>query len=935
MPSARDEEFIRFAAASGHLTGEQAEEALGALRDIEALGGSAAAPDLLLKRGLLSERQVALVHQAVAASKTATKVPRELAGFELIEKVGQGGMGSVFKARQKELNRAVALKVLSPRLARSSEFVERFLREARAAGRLNHPNIVAAIDVGEDQGFYYFAMEYVEGETLAKLLAREGPLAEERALRIAADVARALDHAQGKGLIHRDIKPDNIMVTPDGRVRVTDFGLAKAIGKGTPDGTDDERFLGTPAYVAPEQIRSEPDIDCRADIFSLGVTLFQMLTGELPFKGANPMAIAAAVVAEPLPPLRRLRPDVSAATARIVEKMTAKAPSERYATPAEVVAAIESALAAPRAPAPRAIQPRAPAYPPAGRVPRRQASHTTTYVAVAAVVLVLGALIALVVSLGPKGSWSKPKTPTTSIVVVPRPASRTLPDTSSRVAAAEAMMRELVRAIDSANSFEQQHPHDIAGQAAKLKALLDAYPPARREGLPPDGIDLLERAEARLAALQEQVQKVVERELGERLTRGEALLNAWKVNEAFALLDTFPTTLRTPFATERLAALRAQWTKRAIQLYEFNDADAKALVEQRKLDEAKAIYAGFARCVVPEVAERAKAALDALEQSAPRKVVESRRLGRAAYVREAKAILEQLGARQVREARNLADAAAVNPALAAFREEIGDLQHFVRTVGDVLAAAAVGAKKLRPGDKFRLGGLAGDVIESDGEKLVMRFGNVNVAKRLADLRPADIVDLAIRGYGGPSSALDAKLGLFLLAQRDYEGARKRLDFARANNADVTRELALLARFSPQVCPDCKGAKSVACPDCEGKGVASVERRDCEVCKGKGGGRCGFCHGTGRATCPSCGGSGRSPIGLNCNDCGGRRWVRCRKCGGDGYLTCSACKGTGTVTITTPCARCKGNRTVACARCGGTGSLPPPDLAPPPEAPAKP
>lgn len=929
MPTARDEEFIRFAAASGYLSEEQAREALGALRNIEELGGTASAPELLQKRGALSERQVALVHQAVASSKAATKVPRELGGFELIEKIGQGGMGSVFKARQKELGRVVAVKVLSPRLARSGEFVERFLREARSAGRLSHPNIVAAIDVGESQGFYYFAMEYVEGETLARLVAREGPLAEERALRIAADVARALDHAHQKGLIHRDIKPDNVIVTPDGRVRVTDFGLAKAIGEGAPAGTDEERFLGTPAYVAPEQIRSEPGIDCRADIFSLGVMLFQMLTGQLPFTGANPMAVAAAVVSEPLPSMRKLRPDLSPATVRVVERMTAKDPAQRYSTPAQVVEALEAAAAAPRLPAPRPVATRALAT-------RQRSSHTMAYVSAAGILLAVGVLAVVALS---RGSGARPQGKGTDLLPAVAPPATPMrvvpPDPTPRVTPGEALMRDLTRAIERANRFEEQNPRDLAEVAARLRAVLDEFPPARRVGLPAEGTELLKQTEGKLRDIEGRIAKAVDGELQDRSSRADALLDAGKISEALALLDTFPNALRTPAAATRLDELRNQLHKRAVEHFNTRDAQGKKLLAEGELSQAKALYVAYAACAVEEIAARAKQALKSIEEDYTKKLAEAQRAARGLYVKEAKAIFAHLDARELREARALADAAVVNPALAPLREETKDLQHLVRCVAEVWASAGAGAKRLRPGDKVRIGGFAGEVVEATEDRIALKMGAVSFAKRLADLRASDLVELALRGYGSASAHTEAKLGLFLLAEHAYDEARRRIESARGSGMDVARELALLARFSPQECPACKGTKSIPCPDCAGRGAASIEQQECDVCKGKGGGPCGYCKAKGRLRCSNCGGTGRIAGGaFVCPECA-NGWVRCSRCGGTGHLKCSKCKATGFLTIVTPCARCRGSKTAVCPNCAGKGLLPPPGLVEPAEPAAKP
>ncbi|MBM4040829.1 MAG: hypothetical protein FJ290_20190 [Planctomycetes bacterium] len=249
--------------------------------------------------------------------------------------------------------------------------------------------------------------------------------------------------------------------------------------------------------------------------------------------------------------------------------------------------------------------------------------------------------------------------------------------------------------------------------------------------------------------------------------------------------------------------------------------------------------------------------------------------------------------------------------------------YLVRAVSEVWDRVAYGAKTLRPGDKVWIGGLAGELVEVTGDKLVMKVGTVSLAKRVSDLRAGDAVRLALHGYGGAAPATEAKLGLFLLAEGDYEGARKRIEAARAGGADVAREQAILSRFGPRVCPTCKGTTTVACPDCGGKGAASIERRDCDVCKGKGGGPCGYCHVKGRVRCLNCNGTGRVLRGsLPCNECGGDGVARCVRCGGDGHLKCSKCKGTGALTTVTPCGKCRANRTIVCPDCGGKGTVVP-------------
>jgi serine/threonine-protein kinase len=268
---------------------------------------------------------------------------RHLGKYQLISKLGQGGMGAVYKAHQEAMDRVVALKVLPRRLAGDQEFTARFLREARAAGRLNHPNVVAGIDAGFADGYYYFAMEYVEGRSLGDRVGDEGPLPEREVLAYGAQVARALAHAHAAGIVHRDVKPENILVTASGQAKLCDLGLAR-----TAD--DDMRVtqagmaVGTPFYISPEQVRGrEPGP--AADVYSLGCTLYHLATGRPPFDGANSMEVMQKHLRETAVPITQLRPELSRALELIVARMMAREPAERYASAAAAAADLEKAAA--------------------------------------------------------------------------------------------------------------------------------------------------------------------------------------------------------------------------------------------------------------------------------------------------------------------------------------------------------------------------------------------------------------------------------------------------------------------------------------------------------------------------------------------------------------------------------------------------------------
>lgn len=232
-------------------------------------------------------------------------------GYRIERCLGAGGMGKVYLACQESLDRLVALKLLSAKYAGDPAFVERFVKEARSAGKLSHENIVAAVDVGEAGGQYYFVMEYVPGRPLSEIIKEEAPLAEQRALELCRQIARGLRHAHAQGFIHRDIKPSNILLTPEGVAKICDLGLAREIGIG---GAAEEGLMhGTPAYASSEQCRGARDVDHRSDLYSLGITLFEMLTGTRPFQGACSKDLARQHLKNEPPAPRSLNPGVSAA----------------------------------------------------------------------------------------------------------------------------------------------------------------------------------------------------------------------------------------------------------------------------------------------------------------------------------------------------------------------------------------------------------------------------------------------------------------------------------------------------------------------------------------------------------------------------------------------------------------------------------------------
>ena len=253
--------------------------------------------------------------------------------YELTHLVARGGMAQVYRAHDRLLERPVALKVLFPELSVDRAFVERFRREAQAAANLSHPNIVPVFDWGEDDGTYYIVMEYVDGEPLSQALRAGGPMPPSMVAHIGTRVADALSYAHRHGVVHRDVKPGNVLLTADRQVKVTDFGIARAVN--TEESlTQTGAVMGTATYFSPEQAEGL-GVDGRSDIYSLGVVLFEMVAGRPPFLGESPVAVASKHVREHPPQLRDLRPTVPAPLEAIIAKAMAKSVDHRYQSASE------------------------------------------------------------------------------------------------------------------------------------------------------------------------------------------------------------------------------------------------------------------------------------------------------------------------------------------------------------------------------------------------------------------------------------------------------------------------------------------------------------------------------------------------------------------------------------------------------------------------
>ncbi len=419
-------------------------------------------------------------------------------------------------ARQRSMDRIVAIKVLPRSLAKEHEFKQRFFQEARAAGRLNHPNIVTAIDAQEAAGYCFIVMEYVEGKTASAMISQMGALPEAKALNIVIQIARGLAHAWDAHIVHRDVKPENFLCTKDGVAKLCDLGIAKAP---TDAGLTQQGIaIGTPRYISPEQARGLPNVDFRADIYSLGASFFHMLAGVPPFEGPTAPAIMLKHINDPLPSLKKLAPDTGANTVRVIEKMMAKEPKDRYQNADDLLKDLQALVDGQRPPTaggPKRPSGRRPATRrplPAGTRtpsrPKRKPDNTPIIIAAVAAVAAILAFIA----------WPRPKTENTADSHAnqkPQPDNKTTRESRARLALQSAKEQqqagELTTAIALLDNLIKNWPDtESSAQARPLRKQLRAKlkEKQRIKTAMKDLAELLDRkknesADKRLAALRE------------------------------------------------------------------------------------------------------------------------------------------------------------------------------------------------------------------------------------------------------------------------------------------------------------------------------------------------------------------------------------------------------------------------------------------------
>jgi len=421
--------FGQAAVSLGFATEAALQDCSAVQRKMREMGVDEPLGEIMMKKGLLTAQQHSQILKKIGVQ--VSPIP----GYSLLSKIGQGGMGTVYKAMQGSVNRTVAIKIMAPHASKDPTFVARFLAEAQAAGTLNHKNLIAAIDAGAAGGYYYFVMEYVVGKSARETVNAGGPIDEKTALRIALQMADVLDHIHQHKMVHRDIKPENILLTADMTVKLCDLGLAKSTASSDQSLTQEGLTVGTPYFMSPEQIRGEKDIDIRADLYSLGATLFYLVSQRYPFEGQSAAETMSMHLKQAVPDVRKHAPKISEDFAHIVHKLMAKNRAERYQTPqdlAEDLRTVESGDGARQARAYAARHP-APKAPSTARIEKIKKRPISLPVAVGAAVALLAVVGYALASRPPEAKNTAKAPPTTqpqTIVraVEPKAPEKTLDD---------------------------------------------------------------------------------------------------------------------------------------------------------------------------------------------------------------------------------------------------------------------------------------------------------------------------------------------------------------------------------------------------------------------------------------------------------------------------------------------------------------------------
>ena len=713
-------------------------------------------------------------------AQTQGKV-QQIGNYRLDGKIGQGGMGLVFKATDLSLDRTVALKVLAPKFAQDERSLQRFLREAKSAGRLQHRNIVVAYDVGQSpEGHYYLAMELVEGESLRDRIKRQGALDQREATAIVLEVARGLQHAEGVGMVHRDIKPDNILIDQEGTPKIADFGLAKT--EEDPLVTQAGGVVGSPNYMSPEQARGAQGIDSRTDIYSLGATYYHLIVGRPPFEGETAAVIMAQHLNQAAPLAHEQNALVSEHTSRVIHKMMAKDPDARYRTVGELIEELERLLAgeAPAAvvrSAAAAVAARTQRTPPGRRAAPRSPGKLLAVVCAAALLTVAAGAALLYLSRADRGEEA----------VSPRTARlnrsdktgnrRAAMDLGKQGTAPEASLLEgrAARALESAELFALKNSEDLAGQLRRYGQVVADYHDTLASS---KAAELIRAVEAKWDEEATEVMIALRQQAGDLLDRKE-------YGKALELWGTFPQKLRNDRWSGEVERQQRACTEAAWSAYRDLEEQSRQLEGKAELVKAKKALEPAQSFGVGEITRQAQAAIEKLEQRIAAAELEAQKKSAAALDELVAKVNPLLADRNYQGAmRVIEHFQESRPEI--WPEQIREVRLFVEELSQFWAAIESGAGKLEPGETCSLRGTRGKFVKYEEGRIIIDVGGPQMGRRLDELKSSELLALAGSADAGDAGEAELQLALFLVSDKEPDpgAARRHFDAAAQEGVDT-------------------------------------------------------------------------------------------------------------------------------------------------------
>jgi len=716
---------------------------------------------------------------------------REIGNCEVLEKVGQGGMGTVFRARQKSLDRIVALKILPPSVAKDATFIDRFQREARASAKLSHPHVVNGIDVGQDAatGLWYFVMEFVDGPSLKDVQKKRGILPEEEALKITRQIASALDCLAAHGMVHRDIKPDNIMLTERGDAKLADLGLAKDL-KEDSSLTQSGRAVGTPYYMSPEQVRGETTgIDIRTDIYALGGTLFHLITGRPPFQGETSAVIMAKHLTDTPPLANKVNGSVTEGCARMIVRMMQKKKEDRVQSPRELMDIIDKVMAGEYAmttgarSAIRGTGPRQPVKPRTAQHEKVPAKFPLMPIAAVGALALMGAAAYFMMGDKKPVASAQPdngKTPGRTEVAPKKPevAEHKNPSSTATVAkpsaSPSAQKGPATALLDAARKYEEQNPTAIDEILRHYKEA------AKRAANTPEAAGVTAAVEKAIAAVEARRNTAADEVWKDIETQVQAASNGGDIDSALEVVAKLPEAY-AGVLTDRAEALATRLrdgadTKIGAALKAAEDAIARA-EPQAGLDALAAVettrYAPRAESV-KAMKERLTEELANVAQLKDRREIRDARMRLNEHLAKfEKALLEE---RNLAQAKTLAEETVKDAALKPIEKEAQALAGIIAAHEDYNARTLAALDVLK-GRQIKINkeeGILGDVKDGMVSLKIPGPGggnNVGIKKiKLSDMNEALRRDLLKVEWGTTPAARVAVAMIKLREPEDLPGA---------------------------------------------------------------------------------------------------------------------------------------------------------------------